>query len=65
MTVKEVIDELQKVPDKSIPVLFDTEAARFMQHMVDIDSVEYDPDFEKATGMPPYVGLHSRVPRQY
>lgn len=41
------------------PVYFDTEAARFNQHMVSIDSAHYEEEPE------PHVGLHSNVERQY
>ncbi len=60
MTVAELIAKLQEAPPDT-PVLFDTEAALFHVHMVDIDGCFYEPD----AGVPPFVGLHTRAPREH
>lgn len=63
MTLKNLSDLLLKIlaegasPDT--PVYFDTDAARFYEHMVSIDSAYYEEEPEK------HVSLHSKVERQY
>ena len=59
MTVQQLIDELQKVPDKTVDVLFDTEAGAFNVHMVAVDSCHFEEEPR------PHVGLHTKEPRHY
>lgn len=64
MKVGELRAALEKMP-QDIDVVFDTEAARFMQHYVEVDGCDFDAEWEQTTGMKPKVVLSSRVGRDY
>ena len=62
MTVRE-LRVLLETADPDARVLFDTEAARFNVHMVEIDSAYYEDG--KESGDLPMMTLHTECSREY